>query len=917
MSDPELDNSTHNEIPTVHNGQPAEPAVINGLGPEPIKSDSRQFKFFKKIANFFYPPWRKLILILLLTTALFGGLILINKNQYNGTSKGTKAESTAIFDVLVYDNTTSGISAVKALNDTALSKNITIKVLWLSDTQARKAMAENGLGIEDLYDGSVWESGNLKLFRRGIDNYYSNLSRQSGIPPYILSDEPGRQTYENLAARTTFDNILSDLNNLTITYVTDVITNYTYNPDGTGTVTTAVNPAGYIARYFIDSSVEADLARKMGAGYRLGMNETVFNDITNPIRLENIINCTKDGSTRCTPEAVTALATLEQSTTVTDPGQSFSSVYSDNIIGTYDINYLKKQFQGWNYLTNSYSRTLKACNINHMVNTPIPQGRTGKFLYEFNQHWNDYRIGQGIFDWYMDPSKRNSIRQEVIGAEVEAVRYLQNNCASQGIYNIYELPANIYVRGEMRIDGSTYMTTTGQKEDSIAIGYYSPYDRRAGDFQVDNALPPGANNNYAIEVPYGSLVPNSSSAAIFPALKNLIVSTAISTDYKTYNTSIRMEATRMYMGEAAGTAAALAKYYNVKLSAIKNNDVQSVLKEKTVPVKVFISGDTAARTANINASPVITSASPAADASYLGNTSITVSATATDPTDNVQAVFRLVKDNNCSSSLTSPWTNLSASGATFNYTFSDLTPGVYIWGVKIRDGHSPFAYSIGGEVCTSDGSVTDGWAIIQSFTIKPKPSCRFDPASYTVYAGNRVALYYATSNAISALICSSGGTCKTTTADAANTFKASPVESVTYTLTVKNSYGDNFKCYASVTVKPNNNGPMISSLSPANNANITGSQTRLTARITDAENDNVQAAFRIALNGDCALAKTSAGPWTPWQASPSNHAYTFTGLAPGKYFWASKARDTNGYSNGITFCGSSGWTDVRSFTISR
>jgi len=631
------------------------------------------------------------------------------------------SKASADYDVLLYDDTTAGISALKALSTTsqALGKNMT--VLWLRNSPtSRKAMAENGVSIEDLFDGNLYESGNLQTFRVGIDNYYNNPTRILGLAPYIINLQ--RQSFEPDAAKAAFDSMLLSLPNLTVTQAYGYPTSAIYDSVSDMATITANTLSTYRAKYFIDSSIEGDLARVLGADYRLGMNENLFNDQNlggkRPITYSDIDPCSLNGGTNCGPEAFgmpiilnEAISTSSSATlsagfytfgdiTVNYTPGVFKSNYINPATGTnYNYDYLKAQFDSG------------ACNIAHMVGTPLPRkgGATLAYadkLYEFNQGWNDYKIDQAIFDWFTHPENRTNIRKEVAEVELHAVNYLQTVCG-QIQYSPAVYQTNIYPRGEMRISGLGYMTATGQKNDSIAIGYYSPYDRHLADNQ---GIATNVNLSYGIEVPYNTMLSSSDSVLISPVLANLVVPSAISTDYKTFNSSVRMETTRMYLGEAAGTTAALAKNYGVKVKNIKSNDVQAQLLKRNVRVYIF---STAARNANINKSPYATNFSPVSGANYIYQRSLIVKLKVIAKDDNLDKVrtqFKLVKNGSCAAATTTSLSKLGSSGSTQTYGFKNLTKGSYTWAARVKD--SKGAYSIGNDFCEDDG-----WSPISAFTI--------------------------------------------------------------------------------------------------------------------------------------------------------------------------------------------------------
>lgn len=559
---------------------------------EQINQGSGRTKHVSKISEFFRPLYKKLALVLLLTVIAFGGAIYFYQDN-DGTAKKSSA-ATITYDVILYDDTSAGVSALKAMATTAQSKGILMKVVWVKESTSKKAMAQNGLNIEDFYAAGTYQSGNVKIFRKAIEAYYSytDTSYATRTSPYILADlvnEKDRQTYSNAAALKAYDKVISGLLNgrskgVSLTKAYGSLTGFSYNAmTRLGTVSVS-NGSSYTAKYFVDSSVEADLARKMGASYKLGLNETAYNDKTNPATLKTFYSST----TNTVPEAFTVLLNLQKYST--------PQLYTANGFtpGVFASAYTKLDGSAYSYSDLLAQFKRGGCNITHMINTPIgiASGSTASSatnIFEFNQSWTDYRIPKALFNWYMSPSSRSNIKTEVQNVALHALRYLQENCSSVA-GNYYNLPAGytfptVYARGEMRIVGKktiTYDTLDTLDAESVAIGYYNTYDRHLAEGQTSTYTP---TNPYSyVEVPYLTMLPQANAA--YPILSNLIVPTAISSDYQAYNSAIRMEMTRMNLGEAAGTAVALAKKSNTKISSITTSTVRSTLIARGVKVNI-------------------------------------------------------------------------------------------------------------------------------------------------------------------------------------------------------------------------------------------------------------------------------------------------------------------------------------------
>jgi hypothetical protein len=135
---------------------------------------------------------------------------------------------------------------------------------------------------------------------------------------------------------------------------------------------------------------------------------------------------------------------------------------------------------------------------------------------------------------------RARIRKEVVSRAVNFVRYLQENGYPYiGISNVNPWP---YVREGVRFVGKDEYTQEEiikeDKKDVITTGYYALYDRH------DPVTGPEHEGWAEVFVPLGSIMPVDHP--------DLIVTSAISTDYKSFNSAIRMEHVKANIGQAAG-----------------------------------------------------------------------------------------------------------------------------------------------------------------------------------------------------------------------------------------------------------------------------------------------------------------------------------------------------------------------------
>ena len=141
-------------------------------------------------------------------------------------------------------------------------------------------------------------------------------------------------------------------------------------------------------------------------------------------------------------------------------------------------------------------------------------------------------------------------------------------------------PSQIYVREARRMIGRYVMTEADDlsqrtASDPIALGSYT-IDSHGTSFFVDANGKPHAEGNIGVTTPqpygisYSSLTPQASQAS------NLLVSSAISASRVGYG-SIRMEPQYMMMGQAAGTAAALALNGNTSVQQVNYSALRTQL----------------------------------------------------------------------------------------------------------------------------------------------------------------------------------------------------------------------------------------------------------------------------------------------------------------------------------------------------
>jgi hypothetical protein len=296
-------------------------------------------------------------------------------------------------------------------------------------------------------------------------------------------------------------------------------------------------------KYFIDASVEGDLARMLGADYRIGRDEEVYNDVSG---VEPAYPSADNGYVTA-PQRFSALLTLQVYTSGSAPH------VADLVNPSYDPSSYAGTSLTWkNVLAFGSSWSMKIATL--------PNNKR-----ELNETWSDWPDIGLAFQWVMEPDKRAEIRKRVLEWSINRVRYLQEN--GYWRVGIATIPQKLYIREGPRIVGrDTYTAVdlrTGAVRNSVAMGCYVEYDRH------DNFIPNHVETTRYVHFPMEALM-----AAGHPAL---LVSTAVSTDYAAYCSAVRMEPTRANLGAAAAMIIIAADQEGVDPSAVSYDAVRTLL----------------------------------------------------------------------------------------------------------------------------------------------------------------------------------------------------------------------------------------------------------------------------------------------------------------------------------------------------
>ncbi|MCL5734480.1 MAG: FAD-dependent oxidoreductase [Actinobacteria bacterium] len=488
----------------------------------------------------------RLLLALLLLIMVTAGLFLLGERGVWATAAGGapgdgsgtlggSPQASAEYDVVVYSTQTSGLAAVRELVLAAPK----LRVALVSSGNLLETPLAQGLSVEDARNIDDVKGGFYAEWRGGVINAY----RSKGIRPFNSS---GRFVYEpDVSARVLWQFARGAYSGGTTFYSARLVD--AGDRGETRYVDIQVEGGGIVrlnTRYFIDASVEGDLARMLGADYRVGRSEEVYNDVDG--RRPDRPSSANDFVTA--PQRFSALLTLK--------------VYPNG--GAPRVSLLSHP----SYDPSSYQSLppLSASNVSSfgaswsMKIATLPNAKR-----ELNERWTDWPDVGLAFDWIFSPEKRGDIRRRVLEWSINRVRYLQEHGYAK--IGIAAIPQKLYVREGPRVVGlDTYTVDdlrTGAGRDPVALGCYVEYDRH------DAFYPNHVEQTRVAQLPMEALMAQGHPW--------LLVSTAVSTDYAAYSSAVRMEHMRAHMGGAAGALIATAERLGIGLPEVPYSAVRSEL----------------------------------------------------------------------------------------------------------------------------------------------------------------------------------------------------------------------------------------------------------------------------------------------------------------------------------------------------
>lgn len=458
------------------------------------------------------------------------------------------ADRTIVADVFIWDTTSQGIGALRALQMArpALTPAAgPVQLVIASTAPQPTAMPAQGLAVEDIftYHGDTLVSGFWAEFRRGVVADY----RARGIN--ALNNQGRLVTESEVAARQLrwyIDRGVAGRPGTT--YLCAHLLSARYRA-GVGEITLRTADGTTIqvtAKVLIDASVEGDLALMLGARYRFGLSEKIYGPQTGPPPVPN-------GDIKETwIQRVATLLTLKIYPSAAPRIAGFDHAAYDP--GRYDPNMRLDP------------RNVAAFATSWTMQHPLPNNKR-----EFNESWSDCVLDIAmpytyIFGYRTDPQIRLRIRNQVLQWTIDRARYLQEHGYPH--VGLASVPSRIYLREGPRVVGKTTYTADdvqhNHARESVAFGMYAEYDVHLPVAQkLDNAF---------VRVPMGSLI-----SADVP---NLLIPGPLSTDHVAYNSAVRMEPLRANAGGAAGVMAAVALARGISPDQVSYSQVSAELRRQ-------------------------------------------------------------------------------------------------------------------------------------------------------------------------------------------------------------------------------------------------------------------------------------------------------------------------------------------------
>lgn len=458
------------------------------------------------------------------------------------TTQAEPAAATAgsTVDVVVYGTQTSGIAAVREM----VREDPALRVAVISSGDYLESPLAQGLCVEDARNVDEVAGGAYKEWRERVIAYYADR----GVDPFTPS---GRFVYEPAVATRCLWSLLQGSSPDQVLFYSGTLLAASDDPSGPHVDVHLINGSSIRinTRYFIDASVEADLSRMLGASYRIGRSEDVYNDRVGPV--PPYPSAADDFATA--PQRFSTLLTLR----VYPSGQAPRVLSSAAVqFGFADLPSIQLSSKAVSGFATSWTMSVAT----------LPGGDR-----ELNESWNDYPNLSTAFQWIFEADKRAGLTKLAVERSLSLIADLQDR--GYGNVGVDVVPQYPYVREGPRVVGvATYTVPhilSGARDDVVALGCYTLYDRH------DRALP-----NQPNQIDKTTWVQIPMEALLVEDHPLLVVSTAISTSYRAYSSPVRTELTRANLGGAAGVIMVLATRLHCDPSSVPYFLVRLVLQRR-------------------------------------------------------------------------------------------------------------------------------------------------------------------------------------------------------------------------------------------------------------------------------------------------------------------------------------------------
>jgi len=485
-------------------------------------------------------------------------------------------------DTVVYGGTPSGVAAAIAAAEHGM------QVVLISAEPTVGGAISNGLGATDIGNSSAI-SGIAREFLNRISAYYK-ISDNWRTQPHV--------------AESIMQDMLKDHSVRVITE--DPLASVQLSGKSIACIT-LVDATTYCGSTFIDASYEGDLLAASGATYHLGRSDifAYHEPLSRQRRIDTVVKFSTANSgaiaiLKRNPyirfvKSVSRNGTIPQG----EPSMAWRLCLSQThkVAFTPGPDYAH-YLPYWRLITKAiYTRD----HPNFIMQAKSNGTRIGALLHFSLLPNGSYDLNSGSFDllnvpipkrYFIDAKTRPQVIEQFKGYLESLLYFIQNDkqaptiereflqgmglCADEFTDNDH-WPYQPYVREGRRLIGLSTITTNDMfyqrtKHDSVALGSYW-LDNKAGFLDYTN------NGLYRDAGPYLKAPPfEISFSTMVPKVgpRNLLASVAISSSPLAYG-AIRVEVQYMQLGQAAGTAAAIAAQSGVQVAAISVGALQHQL----------------------------------------------------------------------------------------------------------------------------------------------------------------------------------------------------------------------------------------------------------------------------------------------------------------------------------------------------